>query len=697
MDALTYGLSTLVMSGHIFREPNTIRTCGCDLMGTHQCTSCGRACSKKADHQVPEKTAYKARKGNYYAQYVKKFSLGNGPSNMVLEYLISKENGKMLGTLVALAVARMHNLESFVWDMPTGILRDVWLALSSIAERYGDRESRFEKVWVRCHDNKIIYPVSSRVNQSISLLERSKRNVEQPSYSILPPMKSISVLDIDEVAYLDELSVLIERSIDRLRELRIGAASVLEAKTWATADQNTPADQNTNPGMGCLKAGGMLGMLMGRFFDCRKQSIPLSAIIQENQAIMKSAELEVNPTAPNSGAAQPVELAEPVAPTEPVDPGELPATTTSPELLPLSTDTDQTASSSDVDHSMPIPSSSALMNGIMHLTAGLTGMALNPVVSTQGSLEPTISNQFADASSQNEAKKVLSNAELGSQAFSKLEDSSSPQKQGKLRLENLEFEKVPINVSVLQKTVDWTILTSLTLLHCEGDEELWRALKRTYAPRARSTPIIPPAAPLLTKTSDSFFHTNRASSFRISPPSFAEYRLKLKKVHTNHVSLALISFLRDALAPNSLECMFLQDTSGSPSKVTIDAIYKGPLRRHKKSLKKVMIDGVIKRSTEGAPEVISKKWMLNREILTFVTSGKMQSLRELSIVLNVEDWVCFPFKDIRYLTANSQTSISSCKRYLKSPTFGLFISLTLSGWHYLQMKPKNWQTRFLTL
>lgn len=57
------------------------------------------------------------RRGNMFSQYTRKFSLGNGPPDWIQEYLITKEGGKMLGTLVALTVARMPNLETFIWDV----------------------------------------------------------------------------------------------------------------------------------------------------------------------------------------------------------------------------------------------------------------------------------------------------------------------------------------------------------------------------------------------------------------------------------------------------------------------------------------------------------------------------------------------------------------------------------------------------
>jgi hypothetical protein len=72
--------------------------------------------------------------------------------------MITKESGKMLGTLVALAVARMINLETFIWDMPTGVLRDVWLALSSLQDKSPPGHCRLERVLVRWHDNYAVEP-----------------------------------------------------------------------------------------------------------------------------------------------------------------------------------------------------------------------------------------------------------------------------------------------------------------------------------------------------------------------------------------------------------------------------------------------------------------------------------------------------------------------------------------------------------
>lgn len=67
--------------------------------------------------------------------------------------MINKESGKMLGTLVALAVAKMVNLETFIWDMPTGVLAEIFLALASLPDNFESGECHLERVWVRWHDN----------------------------------------------------------------------------------------------------------------------------------------------------------------------------------------------------------------------------------------------------------------------------------------------------------------------------------------------------------------------------------------------------------------------------------------------------------------------------------------------------------------------------------------------------------------
>ena len=116
--------------------------------------------------------------------------------------------------------------------------------------------------------------------------------------------------------------------------------------------------------------------------------------------------------------------------------------------------------------------------------------------------------------------------------------------------------------------------------------------------------------------------------------------MNLKRIHTDAVSSSLINFLKDTLAPNSIEWLFLQEGRPYTSSVTIDAIYRGPLRRHKASLKKLMIDSSDR--TLGGRAALNhrwKKWIFNREVLNFVTSGKMSSLRELGMAVDYRDWV----------------------------------------------------------
>ena len=146
-----------------------------------------------------------------------------------------------MGTLLTLS----YNQESFVWDMPTGVLRDIWTALSSL----GDYDApKLEKLWVRLHDNRAalseaeltqtsttsqpaqaapgqappLAPSHGTLSQSLDFggaprLVLAKNHREEPNFSIMPPLRSLTVLDIDEMAYLEEMSVLLERSLEKMR------------------------------------------------------------------------------------------------------------------------------------------------------------------------------------------------------------------------------------------------------------------------------------------------------------------------------------------------------------------------------------------------------------------------------------------------------------------------------------------------
>jgi hypothetical protein len=222
------------------------------------------------------------------------------------------------------------------------------------------------------------------------------------------------------------------------------------------------------------------------------------------------------------------------------------------------------------------------------------------------------------------------------EVLSKVEEPVDEHIQNALQLETLELERVPLSIPVLQRAIEWSTLTSLTILHCQNHEALWKTLKRSFCPTPKS-PMYP--------TPRRSAHASPRKSGKQSVASSEvemQYHLNLKRIHTNTVSPALISFLKDTLAPNSLEVMFLQEGRTYTSTVAVDTIYRGPLRRHRQSLKKVMIDSSEK-SPDGHPTSSSRwrRWMLTRDILAFICSGKMTSLRELGMALDYHDWVSF--------------------------------------------------------
>ena len=63
------------------------------------------------------------------------------------------------------------------------------------------------------------------------------------------------------------------------------------------------------------------------------------------------------------------------------------------------------------------------------------------------------------------------------------EKNIGPMLNTKLKLETLELERVPLSVSVLLQAFDWPRLTTLTLLNCSNNEQLWKALRRQFTPR----------------------------------------------------------------------------------------------------------------------------------------------------------------------------------------------------------------------
>ncbi|CAA9965806.1 hypothetical protein PTMSG1_09165 [Pyrenophora teres f. maculata] len=603
VDALTYGLATLVMGDDCFPHQNRLR-----LQGQ---TPTALLRSAANPYPVPQR-----RFGNYYGQFTKKFSLGNGPQAWVQEYMITKEGGKMLGTLVALAVARMINLETFVWDMPTGVLRDVWLALSSLAHRSDGEECRLDRLWIRWHDNTIDAPVPPPAppmilnNQnlppppntthpsglgtvqapivvvppyapsSMSALDR----VEHPTFSAIPALKSLSVLDIDELPYLDEMSILIARSQKKLRELRIGVAAHAQQRDWVTVWEGEGLQQvdynattTAASSLGEKRLGGVLGILVGRIHNMRHSEEPPSQTSGTTGITERS--VEANPIKPASS---------------------LPL----PSIASLSLH--EREADQDVDHfGNPMDEAS--------MTQGVSLFHDN---------QPAHVDHTTHAASAGKSAPKSHVPPSHGETRTKSQEPTEPLLTGKLKLEVLELERVPLSVPVLRRAFDWSILSTLTLLHCSNHEQLWKILRRTYTPRTAY-----PGSPSSSK------------AYKASYTLRSEYQLNLKRIHTNTVSPSLISFLKETLAPNSLEVLFLQEGRSYSSTVTVDAIYRGPMKRHRASLKKLMIDSGEKGS-DGHTTTSSRwrRWMLNREILTFITSGRMNSLRELAVSIDYKDW-----------------------------------------------------------
>ncbi|KAJ2975490.1 hypothetical protein NUW58_g8340 [Xylaria curta] len=539
VDALSYGLATLSLPSRFAESVNRWRGA---VLG-----------QPKASHRLAN---------NEYAKYIRKFSIGDGPSEWTSEYLINKESGKMLGTLVAIAISKMANLESFVWDMPTGVLSDVFMALSSLEDDQG--QAKLEKVWVRWHDNSSTTPGSSSASSPTTTLppfnpppphppiqtfpaplpgvisnsvgnyvsattsnaaaqpkSYAQSCVEYPTFSILPPLKSLTVLEIDDISYLDEMSVLIERSASRLKELRVGISKTAYklhdfAQPWDGANLQQVDYEANWPGESRIpttRLGGVLGVLVGRIHDIRRKSNPKSheeSASEDNTKLPKEA---------------------------------------------------KTLGSANKDGEVPQPRST--VNG-------------------------------------------------------GLPDSCSDHKRldAKLKLETLALERVTLSIAVCSRAIDWRNMTSLTILGCRHHDALWKALRRQYQPT-------PPA--------------------HGSPPgALVRYHLSLKHISTDLASPALISFMKETIAPNTMESIFLQDRQHTvkPS-VTLEQVFKCTVKRHRNSLKKLLIDSSEDNSTSTAIIGTSgrwRHWAIRDEFFSYITSGRMTSLRELGMVIDLKDW-----------------------------------------------------------
>ena len=488
-----------------------------------------------------------------------------------------------------------------MWDMPTGVLRDIWVALSSLGDYH---PPKLEKLWVRLHDNRAalseaeitqantapqpaqappLAPAQGTPSPNLEFggfprLLLAKNHREEPNFSIMPPLRSLTVLDIDEIAYLEELSVLLERSQEKLRELRIGFAPVLYSSY----------NDREQPPLKYVIKGGPLPLLMSKIYLGPNLSGTEVASGKPNDTLDgPSSHLpELKVPEMNMDAIDPALIEE----SAPHEGREMPGLQSEPQRRPLG----------------------VLQDPVERLDTNTN------VTSYQRSSNP-------------EGLQSVSTA--GSTAL-----HCAPKPIQRLKLETLEIEKVTLHVVTLYKTIDWTILTSLTLLNCGDTQKMWSSLQEKFPPRKTLVVSIPMQS---AKKRGSQPRLRRMPSSE-SLSKTLEYPLKLKRIHTDHVSSNLISFLKHALAPDSLEWLFLQDTNrhGS-SPVTLDAIYRGPLRRHRSSLTKLMIDSSSGSHGSRAHGASARKWMLTREVLTFISSGKMSRLRELAMTIQHKDWHFF--------------------------------------------------------
>ncbi|KAF3907505.1 hypothetical protein AA313_de0200904 [Arthrobotrys entomopaga] len=483
---------------------------------------------------------------NNYAQYVRKFSLGNGPKEWVGEYAINKEGGKMLGTLVGLAVWKMGMLETFSWDMPTGILRDVWRALH--------RLKTLRNIHVRWHDNSLIELVGS---------QDGSRKTERPTFSGFKELKSLSVLDLDELTYLREMAVAVQKSYTTLRELRLGIAIHAQSKRWVHDDVEATTAEIPD-GVG---EGGAIGIIVGKICDFNKRlassTLPTSQEVTADNALTQEQLAQIL-----QGQQQQQQQQQQA----------------------------QQPSQSDADNA--------------------TSSSAASTVNTTGATVAT----SVPATTKAPAKTKKEGSEANKQ----------------LRLETLELERVPISTRVLTKAIDFSSLVNLTLLNCGNQSKLFKALKRKYSPYP---------ANILAKLSKLSLTPNSSTKppFHIPPPN---YRLRLKKVHTDMVSTSLIEFLHQTLAPNTLETLFLQEAAGDNyiSSVDLSQIVNDVLRRHRLSLQKLLIDSYVQNpdapnEPQLNPQNINSrksKWRFGQETISFIT--EMPRLRELAFGIDYTDW-----------------------------------------------------------
>ncbi|KAF4548851.1 Hypothetical protein D9617_25g061810 [Elsinoe fawcettii] len=640
VDALTYGLATLNMAEDVFGEADWQRE---------------KRQIENAARQGHSERQTRRRRGNYYARYIRKFSLGNGPSDWVEEYLTNKEAGKMLGTLVALAIARMKSLESFVWDMPTGVIRDVWTSLSYLGDREDGEACRLEKVWVRWHRNTHLYPQIPLPSQDphIPLLRIDQTSAlartEHPSFSLLPPLRSLSVLDIDEMQYLDEMSILIGRSLDKLRELRVGIAVDCRRDDWTAPwagdayeqiDLSNPVRSTVT--IGGPRRGGILGVLTSSFLDLKQRDSPRNSLQRLRR---RSGAVPLVPSPTRGGLASvPVLLPASGQLTSPdhsrlderqasgrVTGLKVPQDTISGVQVEEQDDPFVQSRPSEGDDILPAADRD---EGILdRQPTNDSELSASPSVSLTQSPNEESSDQHNGSPEPGQLMKsplAIPPPPMREDSDGDLKDEGLPRK---LALETLELEWVPLSIPVLQVAIDWSKLTSITLLDCEQHDELWTALHEEYAKdlRAARGTLLGSPSPRARRTS-------------ISIPHPSAVRLRLKHIHTNTVTLPLIRFINECLAPNTLESLYLQEFSGTTPIVPVDVIFNAVIKLHRLSLRRLLLDSCKRRKNGAFGRGSSwRRWAITPDLIKYIaTPNKMPALRELGFCIDyTKDWHLF--------------------------------------------------------
>ena len=338
------------------------------------------------------------------------------------------------------------------------------MAIGSLGEGKHDRIRSLQSVWVRFHDNSdivaasdhlrrkpIVLPESAasdpsqtqwssalRMPPSTNRLLKSYGNVEWPNFSILAALKSLVVLDIDELAYLEEMSVLILRSIESLRDLSVGFSAGVPRKGFASSrDMEFPDDHSQ-----LSTYEGALGLLLSKI----NVFCPIVGQCASGS---------------NDTTDKPISYKHPLHTSTQTD-GHGNTVVTKP-ISSAPSITNPTGISSSL-----VTASSGNQHWELPYIDGTQELAVSQ--STNSEIHAPTDTPVPDESAKGNQAKTM----LGCSTDVTLRTSVTPevQEQKRLKLEALQLERVNLAVPVMLKTIDWSVLTSLTLLHCDSHERL---------------------------------------------------------------------------------------------------------------------------------------------------------------------------------------------------------------------------------